>query len=293
MGSQMCAAILARMAITFSPKTHYGLTQGAINLAENQRKLSHSAANYLRRWLPQAVNLCDIVDVVAGPNVPSSLPVVGPLISASEPAKHGQKHHFMLREERFPQKDSWDECTEWIKTNSWEATQRMMGWFYEPPKGTRGSRDLFATSHDDDFRDVHELTGEPLAWALHAVEDSFSPAHVHRDAQEVITRIFLWDKENGDPGPQAGKVGAEEWDEVKNRPGPGWKGHHAYDDAWLEDLHQVDYSSPHVRAAVNASADLLSLTFAAATSSGGEAKRLFDAGMTAFLTKHFASALKD
>ena len=295
MGSQMCAAILAQMAITFSPRTHHGLTEGAINLAENRRKLSHFAAKYLRRWLPQAVNLCDDVDVVTGPNIPSSVyshvPVLGPLISG--PAKHGQKHHFMLREEGFAQADSLKECTDWIKDKSRDATQRMMGWFWEPQSGPRRTRDLFTTSHDDDFRDVHDLTGEPLAWALHAVQDSFSPAHVHRNEQEEITRIFAWDKENGDPGPEAGKSGAKEWDEVTNRPGPGWKGHKAYDDAWLEGLQTVDYSSPHVRTAVNACADLLSFTFAAATSSGGDTQRLFDAGMTVFLGKYFRANFRD
>jgi hypothetical protein len=288
MGSAMSAAMLVRMAVAYSPPTHKGITVAAIDEAQGRRALSNFAAAYFRKWLPLAVNQCDIVDVFCGPNLKETyykyIPILGPLISEllSNPTHHGQMHHFMLEDKTFPQQKSLDQCLDWIKGQSWKAAQQMMTMSWEPPR----YRDRY-NSHDDDFRDVHDLLGEPLAWALHAVQDSFSRAHTHRNDQEVITRIFAWDDQNSKPGPEAGKGGAE-WDEGRNCPGPGWKGHEAYDNAWLKNRQELDYTVPHVRAAVNASADLLSLTFTAGNS-GGEARRVFDARMNTFLGKYFVA----
>jgi hypothetical protein len=92
-----------------------------------------------------------------------------------------QKHHFM-RANNQTEEQAYRENVEWIRQNAYTASSHLRRiWkeqlgYYDP---------IFVT--------------EPLGDAFHALQDSFSAAHVSReklDAIYVITKIYIYDKRN-------------------------------------------------------------------------------------------------
>ncbi len=263
------APILARLVIAFPSKVHFNITQGALPAMP-------SDIAFLLDRLPQAV--VD-VDITPG-NIPH--------INLGQITLEDQKHHFMLAAGQR-QDEAYKDCMHWIIRNAWKTLQDILLW--------RAASER-VKKFEIPFDTPHPIPGDnavlPLANALHAVQDSFSAGHVHRLEKEpyTILKILQWDDQNMNPGKDAGKPGAMEWDEVGNCPGPGWKGHSGYDAEWNKALDGASNAST-TRAAVaqEASGDLIVLIVRAACSD--QPLHSFQAQIPFFVKKYFSQALKE
>jgi hypothetical protein len=263
------AAILARVAIAFPSKVHFDITQSAMS------GIHGDIAVLLDRLPSLVVN----VDITAG-NIPH--------VDLGKLTREDQKHHFMLAAGQ-KQRDAYNDCMQWIVSNTQEALTNILRWRVASERAKK-----FETPFDPPQRLAGDNAALFLARALHAVQDSFSAGHVHRieEVPYVITKILQWDDQNINAGPDAGKPGAIEWDEAGNCPGPGWKGHHAYDDEWNKAINGVSNAST-TRAAVaqNASADLIALVLNAAGSH--QPMHSAHAQMMMFVKDYFSEDLKN
>jgi hypothetical protein len=143
--------------------------------------------------------------------------------------REGQRHHFM-RTDRQTEQQAYDASAAWIHENAQAALVKIRSWITAWTTDRRHASPYCFS--DEPYNTLPGGEYHPLGNALHSLQDSFAPGHVHRRKDLVIIRVFTWDKENRDPGPGA-KTGGAEWDEKNNRPGPGWPGHEALDERWL------------------------------------------------------------
>jgi hypothetical protein len=145
---------------------------------------------WVRTLLDDTVHHCmnrDVVDVWSGGHWSDS----------------GQKHHFM-RSANQTDLDAYRVATAWIKENGYAAAKGLRQlWGL---KSTRGFNTGFITG--------------PLGYAFHALQDSFSEAHVTRikvGSEFYITKIH-------------------EYDETNKTPHGSWLGHEALDKKWEGEL---------------------------------------------------------
>lgn len=124
----------------------------------------------------------------------------------------GQKHHFM-RYEGQTEVQAYDDGIAWIVQESVKAAEILK------PR-IACSLQMGKTIRERSDWTVKEVTacmrtGEVeavLGNALHALQDSFAPAHVRREEKSLtITRIFVYDSENKHPS-KKGEPGHSELD---------------------------------------------------------------------------------
>jgi hypothetical protein len=115
----------------------------------------------------------------------------------------GQKHHFM-RYANQRDDEAYQVATAWIRENGYAAAQ--------------GLRKVWGRTSLRDFN-TGFITG-PLGYAFHALQDSYSEAHVTRvkeGSEFIITEIQVYDETN-------------------KTPHGGWAGHESLDKRWEGEL---------------------------------------------------------
>jgi len=114
------------------------------------------------------------------------------LFSGGHWSPEGQRHHFM-RAANQTQSEAWREGVRWIFNNTLEAAEILkpridcMNVASERIRSNQkwSSKDLLSCMRT---REVER----PLGNALHALQDSFAPAHVKRDANTLVIREILY-----------------------------------------------------------------------------------------------------
>jgi hypothetical protein len=179
---------------------HQKITMDAA--ASFRRSYSRSEPDYISLWnIDWDVQFRDIKDVYTRGHWKDS----------------GQKHHFM-RYEGQTEVQAYNDGVDWIVQEATKAAQILkprIACSLQMSKTIRESRNWTVREVTACMR-----TGEvesPLGNALHALQDSFAPAHVRREEKSLtITRIFIYDDENKKPS-KKGELGHSELDKSWKR----------------------------------------------------------------------------
>lgn len=184
--------------------------------------------------------------------------------------------HFM-RDLNQTDADAYARSTDWVLSRGAEAST-LIGEFYQMLVRQNGQVSNWDFLGGPGVRDqvslvlqqvLHQLAlgtkrHDPLPYAIHALQDSYSPAHIRRDPVTMeINEIFSYDHENQSPSPVCVSVPVAQGTLTTCTVEPG----HKHKDADYKQAGGQDGLSPLAYGAVEAGAELLRCVMEAAVTS--------------------------